>query len=619
MGLFTQQDGAKTLVWDAGSRTILAFVDAAKRRRRGIVIGAVVLVVLAGIGAFGVTRYLRAQAAERVIEGWSALSSCLLGQPLEKGQTASLRFRAMQLTALTDFEVKRQPAKGEPWPDRCGRHALQLNEGLKGTALGAGAGKELVESSQKLGELLAKKDYFWQDMSEAVDQTFDHATKSGIVLRTKPDIPKPPATSPALTADSLAKGTSTTDRPLDLGKAHFEPHGGSQVRFVVTDGALERAPFLCSFGRDAGRCASLSGRIVAASPTGHSLLGTADETAPPLMFGGKAGAGGIFRSDSGDLLEKASTIGAHVASDGFASVLALDKTGKRLELLRSTAGGEKTKRRPVVPAPFKVEQPSRDAQLLYGHLLVIGEKADELWLAGARVDPGILGLSRFEEIGKLRESKKGQDKNKPKPKAEPKQRLTGCKSSQTVVVRAVTEGKSALSFWLNNRWSKPVLVPSAAGTLTCRRSEAAITHVDTGRGTSPLASTITQHQCTPAECKSQTLTLRELLIGELGLAPEAVVAAIDLDGKLLVAWQAGQRGGLRFRLAPFSQIADAPDVVLYDDLVLKGAVQQQSTLLDLRLLSTESFALLLLNTTTGLHAIRVKPDGSYAPVKVEWN
>ncbi|RLB47543.1 MAG: hypothetical protein DRI90_26235 [Deltaproteobacteria bacterium] len=616
MGLFTQQDGAKTLVWDAGSRTILAFVDAAKRRRRGIVIGAVVLLVLAGIGAFGAMRYLRAQAAERVIEGWSSLSGCLLGQPLEKGQTASLRFRAMQLTAVTNFEVKRQPAAGEPWPDRCGRHALQLNEGLKGTALGEGDGKELVASSEKLGELLAKKEYFWQDMSEAVDQTFEHATKSGIVLRGKPDIPKPPAAASALTADGLATGTSVSDRPVDLGKVNFELHGSSQIRFLVGDPAFERAPFLCSFGRDAARCTSLSKRIVAASPTDHRLLGTADENAPPLLFSGKAGADGVFRSDSGDLVEKASSIGGYVASDGFASVLALDKTGKRLELFRSTAGGEKTKRRLVIPTPFKVEQPRRDAQLLYGHLMVIGEKADELWLAGAQVDPGIRGLTRFEEIGKLRESDKGEGKEKPrlKPKAEPKLRLTGCKSSQAVVVRAVSEGKSVLSFRLNNRWSKPVQVPSATGTLSCQRSEAAITLVDTGRGSSPLASTITQHLCTPAECKSQTLTLRELLLGELGLAPAAVVAAIGLDGKLLVAWQAGQRGGLRFRLAPVGQIAQAPDVIIYDDLVLKGAVQQQSTLLDLRLLATESFALLLLNTTTGLHGIRVKPDGSYEPV-----
>ncbi len=621
MGLFTREDGAKTLVWDAGSRTILAFVQSAKRRRRGIAIGAVVLVVLAAIGSFGVMRYLRAQAAERVIDGWSALSACLLGQPLDKEQSASLRFRAMQLSAVTNSEVSRQPAAGAPWPDRCGRYALQLNEGLKGTALGEGAGKELVQSSQQLADLLAKKETFWQDLSQSVDQTFDHGTRSGIVLRPKPDVPKPPPAAKALNADSLASGTSATDRPLDLGKVQLEPHSGPQVRLLATDGAFERAPFLCTYGRDLARCASLPKRIVAESPTGHQLLGTADENTAPLVFAGKAGAGGIFRAASGDRMEKATSIGGYVAPDGFAAVLALDQTGKRLELLRGKAGDEKVMRKLVTPAPLKLAELKRDAQLLFGHVVVVGDKPDGLWLASAQVDPGLAGLSRFEMIGKLREpaDDKGGAPARVKPQAEPKQRITGCKSGQAVVARVTLQGKSKLTFWLNGRWSEPVEVPTAAGALTCRRSEASVTQVDTGRGSSPLATTVSHHLCTPSECKSTTLTLRELLIGELGLAPEAVVAATDLDGKLLIAWVAGQRGGLRFRLARAGEITKAPDIILYDDLVLKGAVQPQSTLLDLRLLSTEGFALLLLNTTTGLHAIRIKPDGSYEPIKVEWS
>jgi hypothetical protein len=43
------------------------------------------------------------------------------------------------------------------------------------------------------------------------------------------------------------------------------------------------------------------------------------------------------------------------------------------------------------------------------------------------------------------------------------------------------------------------------------------------------------------------------------------VAAVDVDGKLLVVWQAGDRGGLRMRMGEPDKLARAASVVVLDD------------------------------------------------------
>ena len=91
---------------------------------------------------------------------------------------------------------------------------------------------------------------------------------------------------------------------------------------------------------------------------------------------------------------------------------------------------------------------------------------------------------------------------------------------------------------------------------------------------------------------------------------------VDLDGKLLVVWAAGERGGVRMRLGPIETIAAAPEVILYDDLVKDGRVQSLSTLFDLKLFSREGFALLILSTVTGVHGLRIDADGKVTPLAI---
>jgi hypothetical protein len=78
-------------------------------------------------------------------------------------------------------------------------------------------------------------------------------------------------------------------------------------------------------------------------------------------------------------------------------------------------------------------------------------------------------------------------------------------------------------------------------------------------------------------------------------------------------WAAGDRGALRMRMAKPDLFAKAKDVVVLDDLVSGGKVAGESTLLGFRLFARGTFAVLLVSTVAGLHALRIDADGSVRP------
>ena len=113
--------------------------------------------------------------------------------------------------------------------------------------------------------------------------------------------------------------------------------------------------------------------------------------------------------------------------------------------------------------------------------------------------------------------------------------------------------------------------------------------------------------------------MEQILKDRLELAPrEGHIDAVDLNGKVLVAWAAGERGGVRMRLAPADQITKVGDVIVLDDLVKDGQTQKLSALLGLRLFSREGFAVLVLSTVAGVHALRIDDGGKVTPVSITW-
>jgi hypothetical protein len=92
------------------------------------------------------------------------------------------------------------------------------------------------------------------------------------------------------------------------------------------------------------------------------------------------------------------------------------------------------------------------------------------------------------------------------------------------------------------------------------------------------------------------------------------VGAVDIDGKTLLLWSAGDRGGIRARVAPYAELASAPDVVLFDDHVKSGTQTDESTVLGFELHPTAHGALLLLSTVEGVYALAFDATGKLVPL-----
>ncbi|MSP26368.1 MAG: hypothetical protein EXR75_14680 [Myxococcales bacterium] len=610
MAFFNQDDdGAKTVVFMGGSETVLGFAAGATRRRRVVLIALGAGLAVAVIGAFAVTRYLDADAARRIVDSYGSLSRCLLGEPLGEGERASMRFRAVQLDALSLGETKR--SKGAAWPDRCATHAHALAVGLGASNIVKAKAPTLLDETKAVADALEKKDGYWQDASRVVDAMFDSAAAAGLVRVEKPEVEAPARARGVLSIDEPGRGAALTNKATDIQTVHPERHASKLVRFLVGDPTLNTT-LLCEVAADRASCAPVAKSILEADALGARLLGTASDDATPVIFAAR-GKKGSFRS-TGERLSTDESHGAHADKSGRIAVL---ETRREVTSVLTIDGARTESHRIQLRGPELLS-----AQLLWGRLVVVGTGRDGLSLASGTVNAD--GPSALENIGVLAGANRGKASAKP-PLLE--DLITGCEMAGGLVVRVATGGARAgsaagkataardfLAFRAASGWSPPFALPRAGGALSCRGGEASVTRVDAGA--SALDAVVSHNNCGTVDCRETRIVLSDLLAGEVGLAPTEPLWAVGLEDKLLVVWQAAQRGGLRMRLAPPGTIATAADVILFDDLVANGVMVAESRLFAVRLLPAERFVVVLLSTSKGLRAIRVSANGTVTPVTI---
>ncbi|TKD09933.1 hypothetical protein [Polyangium fumosum] len=587
--------------------------DRKKRSRRLLTFGALA-VVLGGGGIFGLLRYQDAQNTKAIAEAWSAFATCTIGAELDEKEPASQRFRRVQLEAMTMTDAERMtPGVDKPWPAACAPLGHAVAEVWKSAGRTEAGGKDLGAAAEGLAKSLGEPTARMGDLSEAIDEAFTQAKKAGVqrvVVEKGPRAPEPVRPLDATRLDELSEPLSRT--AFTFKAAYTDAHPAGVMRLLIEEKGVDKAPFLCTFAaKDAkATCKSLPGSM----PKGHGLRlwGTADDDSAPLVFAGERGQAGIFRADSGDKIDAMYSYGGYAKKDGAAAALGFEEKTKDLLLTRRPAGGApgRTKLEP----DFRIGNYYYSTQILWDHLILRGvTKQNERRLF---VSPyGLAGQAEpsFADVGELPEPglvEGGAD--------EPPH-IGGCRSSQAMVVRVKGYDNDFMSFLVGGKWSPPMSPTVSDGVLSCHGTEAVVTRLYPGGPDKGWATKIAQSQCTTAGCRVHDITFDKILKGQYEFGPrERKVDAVDVDGKLLVVWAAGERGGVRMRYAKAEDIERADDAILYDDLYKDGQVQKLSTLFDLRLFSREGFAILLLSTVTGVYALRFDPAGAMTPVDVTW-
>lgn len=173
-----------------------------------------------------------------------------------------------------------------------------------------------------------------------------------------------------------------------------------------------------------------------------------------------------------------------------------------------------------------------------------------------------------------------------------------------------------VSFFLAGRWTAPVESKGLRGQLQCGAGEAIISRVWGGPIGGRFKGGIVQSRCTVSGCAERTIDMNKMTGDTNDVLPreQKDLRAVDVDGKLLVVWSAGDRGGLRMRLAPADQIASATDTIVFEDHLRDGSYRVESTLVDFQLLPAPGGAVLLLGTVDGVYAHFVDASGKLTPL-----
>ncbi|WP_394834208.1 hypothetical protein LVJ94_47685 [Pendulispora rubella] len=517
-------------------------------------------------------------------EAWDRLATCLVGAagalPPEQ---ASLRVRNAQLAVL-GAPSGRQGDRGIPaWPARCGPLAHRLAR----AARREGDAPSLADSSERMGTALSDPDSGTANLEPHVRAVFAAATAIPLAARLPPDALEAPAPASPLHVTTLPRAARLPGESVPISGIRPSPLYEGALRVIVTGLFPERAA--CVLGQDGKEmtCSSLDApkRPNVTSDlqvwcTGGQIALDGGNILMPRRVGDVDPDESPIACDTPDPCPSALEDGslAYIAAKRSANEPYLER------LVRISANGRYSQNKSVDHVP--------------GEELVHADLDD---------------VVRVQEDAREAPT------------------LGRCRANGTDIVATASWGLCRnvagmpyvyLSYFDGRRWLPPIEATGTVGQIHCGSGEAILTHVRPptsvyGAPPSPFFDgTLEETHCTSAACAKQTLRLAEMIYRSTDILPihEDSVATTHLDGKLVVVWSAGVRGGLRMRMAPIDRIASVPDTILYDDHIRAGGFEDISTLRGFRLVPFASGVILFLETVDGTFALRIDPTGKVEPL-----
>lgn len=586
------------------SSDLLAQAAAARQTKtRAVLIGVGALVVLGGVA---VAVYTTKSAHAATEKAWSDLSACVVGDPLAPNERASVRARGIQLTVLGIPPEKRVGTNDVGWPGRCATYASAVAE-----QLGASDDKQpLVESASKLADAL-KVGPTNPTLGTALDDAWRDAEKAGLRASAGSQVIAPPKPAHAIAVDKLALESRLSSQGFSLSSIHTEFSQGRTLRFLVDDKDLKDGPTICEMppGDKTLHCKTIPAPAAKLSPA-LRLWGTTEDGAAPLVFVGDHGRDGIYRSDTGALVEDKLTYGTYgidARKDGSYAMLVWKEPAPETRVQIVDAAGKRTE-----TALFdreKTGNPYYNSGLFWSFVVnktyATGEDGLRLFVRTINNDGT---LTPPVDVGKVGQPSLVEGGDEPP-------HIRACKSADTTVIRVKGESAEYFSFFAGGKWTQPVEADGMGGDLVCRGNEALVTGADI---LTEKKGDVFRTRCDVTSCKTDVVQLGDLFAHNDDMWPASVNAiyAADVAGKVAVVWQSSL-GGVRMRVAPADQLVHAEDVVVFDDRMQDGVLKPESTLLEMGFLTQGEATLLFLRTVPGVFVFRVGEDGTVAPVTIQ--
>lgn len=580
----------------------------ARSSRKRLLIVATLLVLL-GSAAAATLLALQSRASKAVKVAYGRFATCTVGATLAANEKASARVRASQLLAMAMPKEQRMSEVGkEAWPTRCAPLTLAFAATLRDNDGSA----ELVTAAEKLGKALATEAAFSTNLGPLVDDVFAKARAASLDAHRESDVKPAPPPSKVPTLATLPMEARLVSPQTTLAGVHASPFTDTTLRLIIDEKDSPVGPVTCAIapGEHEISCAKVPAPAALASPA-LRMWGTTNDNAHVLAFAGDRGKSGIFDATTGrrivDKLEYGAYGATSLADGGLAYLVWNEKPPSTRVTLVGKDGSSRSSNvvdRSESGNPYysstifwdwiAYKQVRRGAE---GIRLVV--RALEPQGAGPAVDIG-----RIDEVGHI----EGGTEEEP--------HLTACRNGATTVLRAKGWNDTFLYF-KRDSWSTAVAAHGQHGVLTCGENTATITKTWGDRvGAQRFRGGAVVTQCTVSECKEHIVDIDKMLAQNDDLAPRERknLRAIDVGGKLLMVWSAGDNGGVRMRVGAADQLANAPETILLDDHIRDGAYRDESTLVGLELLPFGRSAVLLLGTVDGVYAFLAEADGKLSPL-----
>jgi hypothetical protein len=520
----------------------------------------------------------------------------------------------MQLTAMGVAAEKRAKFGEYAWPQTCAAHAHAFNEALRDAGKGTEGKDPIAPMAENVAKLLKEPKSITDDLSEAIDKLFAAVGAQKISAMVSVKDQSCPTASSGANVDTFRDISGLSKATIPLSSIYPSPFPSPVLQFVVDHKGEGPFPALCTTSSKDKHisCRKLADSLAGFSP-GLRLWGTSEDAIPAYLFAGDRGAAGLLKVETGERVDGTTTYGASFAN-GWLSLLSWDEGAKTVRLRRTKAGAST-----VEQMLFKDEEignPYYSVGLFWDNIVykAIDKKTNTLKLYTRSLPNNGGPTGAPLEMGDLAEHGRIEG-----PEDEP--HVAACKTdSSTMIVRVKGWNRQHLSFLAGGKWTAPLVVDGQNGLFNCNEAEAVFTYVYRTFDGNLFAPRIDQQRCSSAGCQQGSVSFVDLVSGIRELYPQKAnnVYASDVKNNLLIVWQAGEVGGVRMRFAPVDRISTVPDTIIYDDFVQNGGVKRLSTVLEMRLLAGQGYALVVLSTTNGVHFLRVDESGKVEPSKVVW-